>query len=255
MTHPSRRQELTAIAELAIEDLYEADPQIADLLLEEHRYHTHALNLLAASSPSDASTAIAGGISFPVVTAEGYPRRRFHSGAKNADALEDLAVERAKSVFSARHANVQPHSGSSANLAVLFSVLNPGDTILGLHLDSGGHLTHGASASITGKYFRTAHYGVDAYQVKICWVYLDRVKRWTQAITPDGELTRALTAGESPFDTFPHYDTSGEQTATPIDLDRERVIALTNLAAWSVLQRAELLAGELPTADLALPEK
>jgi len=162
VTHPSRRRELNALAELAIEDLYEADPQIAGLLLEEHRYQNHTLNLLAASSPSDASTAIAGGISFPAVTAEGYPGRRFHSGAENADALEEVAIERAKRIFSARHANVQPHSGSSANLAVMFSVLNPGDTILGLHLDSGGHLTHGSSASITGKYFRTAHYGLDA---------------------------------------------------------------------------------------------
>ncbi|MGB0969606.1 MAG: serine hydroxymethyltransferase [Mycobacterium sp.] len=157
--HPG---ELNALAEMAIEDLYEADPQIADLLLEEHRYQSHTLNLLAASSPADPSTAIAGGISFPAVTAEGYPGRRFHSGAMNVDALEDLAVTRAKRLFTARHANVQPHSGSSANLAVAFSVLNPGDTILGLHLDSGGHLTHGARASITGKYFRTAHYGLDA---------------------------------------------------------------------------------------------
>lgn len=162
MTRQSTWRELNTLAELAIEDLHDADPQIAELLLEEHRYQSHTLNLLAASSPADPSTAIAGGISFPVVTAEGYPGRRFHSGAKNVDALEDLAIERAKRVFSARHANVQPHSGSSANLAVAFSVLNPGDTILGLHLDSGGHLTHGARASITGKYFRTAHYGLDA---------------------------------------------------------------------------------------------
>ncbi len=161
MTPNATRRQLSALAELAIEDLYEADPQLADLLLEEHRYQSRTLNLLAASSPADPSTAIAGGVSFPVVTAEGYPGRRFHSGAENVDALENLAVERAKRVFSARHANVQPHSGSSANLAVAFSVLNPGDTILGLHLDSGGHLTHGAPASITGKYFRTAHYGLD----------------------------------------------------------------------------------------------
>jgi glycine hydroxymethyltransferase len=92
------------------------------------------------------------------ITAEGYPSARFHAGCAFADEVEELAIERCKAAFKAKYANVQPHSGSSANHAVMFSLLNPGETVLGLDLESGGHLTHGAKASVSGRYFRAVSY-------------------------------------------------------------------------------------------------
>lgn len=96
-----------------------------------------------------------------------------------------------------------------------------------------------------------ARYGIAPHEASTCWMYLDRSTRWTSAITADGKRTAALADGTSPFDTFPHYDTFTEQTATPIDLDRERVVALTNLTAWSVLERAETIREALPDAGLS----
>jgi glycine hydroxymethyltransferase len=93
--------------------------------------------------------------------AEGYPNRRYYGGCQFADAVETLAIERAKQLFGAEHVNVQPHSGSSANMAVYFSVLKPGDTILGMGLPHGGHLTHGASVSFSGQLYKSFSYGVD----------------------------------------------------------------------------------------------
>jgi len=93
--------------------------------------------------------------------AEGYPAARYYGGCQYVDEVENLAIERAKALFGAEHANVQPHSGSQANVAVYLALLKPGDTILGMNLDHGGHLTHGSKASISGKYFNACFYGVD----------------------------------------------------------------------------------------------
>ena len=92
--------------------------------------------------------------------AEGYPGKRYYGGCEYVDVIEQLAIDRAKEIFGAEHANVQPHSGSQANSAVYFAVLEPGDTILGMSLDHGGHLTHGMKKNISGKYFRSEFYGV-----------------------------------------------------------------------------------------------
>jgi glycine hydroxymethyltransferase len=93
--------------------------------------------------------------------AEGYPKRRYYGGCKYIDVVESLAIERAKTLFNAEGANVQPHSGTQANFAVYFATMNPGDTLLGMDLSAGGHLSHGSPVSVTGKYFNAVHYGVE----------------------------------------------------------------------------------------------
>jgi len=93
--------------------------------------------------------------------AEGYPKRRYYGGCEYIDVVESLAIERAKTLFNAEGANVQPHSGTQANFAVYFATMNPGDTLLGMDLSAGGHLSHGSPVSVTGKYFNAVHYGVE----------------------------------------------------------------------------------------------
>ncbi|MEU5647267.1 serine hydroxymethyltransferase [Streptomyces milbemycinicus] len=143
------------------EDLRNEDPALCFLLDREVSYQNDTLQLVAHASLAAPSVLSAAGSALANTTAEGYPGARYHPGAAQFDDVERLAVERAKAVFGARYANVQPHSCSSANLTVIFALLSPGDTILSLDLDSGGHLTHGARASVTGRYFNVVHYGLD----------------------------------------------------------------------------------------------
>ncbi len=107
--------------------------------------------------------------------AEGYPGKRYYGGCEFVDVVEDLAIERAKRIFGAEHANVQPHSGAQANMAVYFAVLNPGDTILGMNLSHGGHLTHGSPVNISGKYFNIVSYGVNKDSGRIDYDELEKI--------------------------------------------------------------------------------
>ncbi|MPZ25904.1 MAG: aminotransferase class I/II-fold pyridoxal phosphate-dependent enzyme [Micromonosporaceae bacterium] len=143
------------------ERLRRDDPTLSRLLDHEVAYQSHTLPMVAHASLADPSVLSAAGSALANVTAEGYPGARFHPGAAQFDAVERLAVHRAERAFGAQYANLQPHSCSSANLAVLFTLLEPGDVVLSLDLDSGGHLTHGAPASVTGRYFRVINYGLD----------------------------------------------------------------------------------------------
>ncbi len=145
-----------------IERLAGEDPQLFDLLRREERRQNEVLAMVAASSVADPSVLVCKATATNNVTTEGYPGARFHAGCEVVDEIERLAIERARQAFGARYANVQPHSGSSANAVVIFSLLRPGDTLLGMRLDAGGHLTHGAKASIVGQYFDAVGYGVDA---------------------------------------------------------------------------------------------
>jgi glycine hydroxymethyltransferase len=137
------------------------DPALTTLLDREISRQRDTLALVAYASVQDPSVLAAAGTALANVTAEGYPGTRYHPGTDVLDEVENLAVRRACLAFHARYANVQPHSCSSANLAVLFGLLRPGDTLLSLDLDSGGHLTHGANASLTGQAFQVVHYGLD----------------------------------------------------------------------------------------------
>jgi glycine hydroxymethyltransferase len=141
--------------------LRQDDPELYDLLSAEIAYQRTTLPMVAYASLADPSVFSAAGSALANVTAEGYPGARYHPGAAQFDAVELLAIERARAAFGAQYANVQPHSCSSANLAVLMTLLDAGDTMLSLDLDSGGHLTHGSKASVTGKYYNAVHYGLD----------------------------------------------------------------------------------------------
>lgn len=157
-----RDQETSDINHAGVAALYADDPELAKLLDAEVRAQRNTLALVAHASLAHPSVLAAAGSVLSNVTAEGYPGRRYHPGAEHFDEIERLAVARAMEAFDASHANVQPHSCSTANQVVLFSLLEPGDTLLGLDLDAGGHLTHGATESISGRAFRAVRYGVDA---------------------------------------------------------------------------------------------
>jgi glycine hydroxymethyltransferase len=141
--------------------LRQNDPELYSLLDREVSRQGRVLAMVAASSTADPSVLVCEGSAVTNVTTEGYPGRRYHAGCEVVDGIERLAIQRACAAFGAEYANVQPHSGSSANCVVLFSLLRPGDTILGLELEAGGHLTHGAPASVSGQYFRAVSYGLN----------------------------------------------------------------------------------------------
>ncbi len=142
-------------------ELKEADPEIFDAIRGEEERERSKIVMIASENYVSAAVLEAQGSVFTNKYAEGYPHRRYYGGCEYADAVELLAVERAKKLFGAEHVNVQPHSGSTANMAVYFSVLQPGDTILGMALPHGGHLTHGASVSFSGQLYKALSYGVD----------------------------------------------------------------------------------------------
>lgn len=151
---------LTTFARQGVELLQEDDALLYDLLEREYYRQANTLALVASSSIVDPSVLACEGMHPVNVTAEGYPGRRFHAGCKVIDEIEQLAIDRAKQIFGAQYASVQPHCASSANEIVMFGLLKPGDTILGMELQYGGHLTHGAKASIAGQYFNAVGYGV-----------------------------------------------------------------------------------------------
>lgn len=163
-----------------VELLCQEDPFLYELLDREYRRQTTMLTMIAASSIADPSVLACEGMVTSNVTTEGYPGARFHAGCAVVDEIEQLAIDRAKKAFHAKFANVQPHSGTSANQIVIFSLLKPGDTILGLELNSGGHLTHGAKASISGQYFNTIGYGLNQEG----FIDYDQVYRLAQEFKP-----------------------------------------------------------------------
>jgi glycine hydroxymethyltransferase len=141
--------------------LQSTDPEVWSLIARDRQRHSQTLNFIA--SENYASQAVLECLSshLNVKYAEGYPRARYYQGVALVDDIEQLAIDRAKQLFGAEHANVQPYSGSPANMAVYFALLQPGDTILGMELSQGGHLTHGSPVSFSGKLYKFVHYGVD----------------------------------------------------------------------------------------------
>ncbi len=137
------------------------DPEIAGVLVSELDRLRGGLQLIASENMSSPEVLTALGSTLSNKYAEGYPGRRYYGGCSEVDKAESLAIERCKALFDADHANVQPHSGASANMAVYGAFLQPGDTILAMSLPHGGHLTHGTKVSFSGKWFNAVHYGVD----------------------------------------------------------------------------------------------
>ena len=138
----------------------DADPEVARLIEEETDRQSTTLQLIASENFTSPAVLAASGSVLTNKYSEGYPGRRYYGGNRVIDEVEDLARERAKSLFGAEHANVQPHAGANANLAAYQALLDPGDTVLAMRLDHGGHLTHGSPASITSKIWRFVSYGV-----------------------------------------------------------------------------------------------
>ncbi len=137
------------------------DPEIARVIADELERQKNTLELIASENIASPAVMAAQGSVLTNKYAEGYPGKRYYGGCEYVDVAENLAIERAKELFGAVYANVQPHSGSQANMAVYFSLLNPGDTVLGMNLSHGGHLTHGSPVNFSGKLFSFVHYGVN----------------------------------------------------------------------------------------------
>jgi glycine hydroxymethyltransferase len=140
--------------------LLQADPEIAELIAAEERRQHNSIRLIASENYVSAAVLEATGSVLTNKYSEGYPGKRYYEGQKYIDQVETACIDRAKALFGADHANVQPYSGSPANLAVYFAFVKPGDTVMGLGLPAGGHLTHGWNVSITGSYFKSVQYGV-----------------------------------------------------------------------------------------------
>ena len=145
---------------MANRSLAEVDPEIARCIAQEEKRQHDKLRLIPSENYASAAVMKACGSVLNNKYSEGYTGRRYYEGQQNIDTVEGLAIERIKALFGVDHANVQPYSGSPANLAVYFAFCSPGDTVMGMGLPSGGHLTHGWKVSITGKYFNAIQYGV-----------------------------------------------------------------------------------------------
>lgn len=143
------------------EDIKKTDPQVAEAITEEIARQNSHIELIA--SENWVSPAVMAAMGSPMTNkyAEGYPGKRYYGGCQCVDVVENLAIERAKKLFGCDYANVQPHSGAQANMAVQFAMLTPGDTVMGMNLDHGGHLTHGSPVNFSGKYFHIVPYGVN----------------------------------------------------------------------------------------------
>ena len=145
----------------SLDEVKVVDPEIAQAIVDEQERQNSHIELIA--SENWVSNAVMAAMGSPLTNkyAEGYPGKRYYGGCECVDVVENLAIERAKELFGCDYANVQPHSGAQANMAVQFAVLQPGDTVMGMNLDHGGHLTHGSPVNMSGKYFNIVPYGVN----------------------------------------------------------------------------------------------
>ncbi len=214
---------------MSYETIKRQDPEVYDAMMRELRRQRDHIELIASENFVSPAVMEAMGSHLTNKYAEGYPGARYYGGCQYVDEVENLAIERAKKLFGAEHANVQPHSGSQANVAVYLALLKPGDTILGMDLSHGGHLTHGSKASISGKYFNACFYGVDPETERIDY---DAVQQRAEEVRP-----KILIAGASAYPRF-------------IDFKRMREIA-DSVGAYLMVDMAHIAglvaAGEHPS--------
>jgi len=171
--------------------LAEVDPEIYRAIQDEYARQRDNIELIASENFTSRAVMEAQGSCLTNKYAEGYPRKRWYGGCENADVVEDLAIARAKQLFNADHVNVQPHSGSQANAAVYFAMLQPGDLILTMDLSHGGHLTHGHKMNFSGRFYRVVHYGVSKETETIDY---DALERQAKEVRP-----KMITAGASAY--------------------------------------------------------
>ena len=155
--------------------LAQFDPDVFAACDAELNRQQHNIELIASENIVSEAVLLAAGSVLTNKYAEGYPGKRYYGGCYCVDVVEDIARERAKKLFGAEHANVQPHSGANANLAVFFALLNPGDTVMGMNLAHGGHLSHGSPVNISGKYFNIVPYGVDDNRQMIDYDEMEKI--------------------------------------------------------------------------------
>ncbi len=212
------------------------DPELAELAARETERQRRTIDLIAAESAPPPAILEALGSSFGAKTAEGYPGRRYHRGTAVVDEVESLAIGRAKTLFGADHANVQPHSGVNANLAVYQAVLKPGDPVVSMRLAHGGHLSHGDPASITGRIYRFEHYGVRADTEQIDY---DAVRDLVRAHRP-----RLVVAGGSAYPRLIDYE------ALAAIAHHADALLLVDMAHVAGLVAGGAIPSPLPHADL-----
>lgn len=211
------------------------DAEVDQLIRREELRIENTLDLIAAENHAPRSVLEAQGSIFSTKAAEGYPGSRFHAGCIWADELESLAIARAKRLFGAEHANLQPHSGVSANLAVYFSVLKVGDKILTMKLSHGGHLSHGDPSSITSKCFHFKHYGLNLETERIDY---DEVGELAQSFQP-----RMIVAGASSYPRLIDYEKMAEIARSV------SACFMVDMAHIAGLVAAGVIPGPVPHAD------
>jgi len=180
------------------DSLRQVDPEIAEAIHQETRRQSETLELIASENFVSEAVLEAVGSIFTNKYAEGYPGRRYYGGCEYTDAVETLAIERAKALFGAEHANVQAHSGSQANMAAYMAVLQPGDKILGMNLAHGGHLTHGSPLNFSGKFYQVVPYGVKPDNEQLDYDGLEAL-----AVR---ERPKMIVAGASAYSRTLHFD-------------------------------------------------
>lgn len=172
-------------------NLKNVDSEIFDIINLEAKRQDEGIELIASENYCSLAVMEAQGSNLTNKYAEGYPGKRYYGGCVNVDKAEDLAIERVKKIFNAKYANVQPHSGSGANMAVYFACLNPGDTVLGMSLDDGGHLTHGSPVNFSGKLFNFKSYGLNPETEKLDY---DNILKVAKEVKP-----KLIIAGASAY--------------------------------------------------------
>jgi len=186
----------------AAEFLKDVDPEVSEAIGKELGRQRQNLELIASENIVTPAVMAAMGSVLTNKYAEGYPGKRYYGGCECVDIAENIAIERAKKIFGAEHANVQPHSGAQANFAVYFALINPGDTVLGMSLNEGGHLTHGSPVNMSGKYYNFISYGVDPESHQINY---DRVRELALEHKP-----KLIVAGASAYPRMLDFQRFGE---------------------------------------------
>src|SRR6186997_339809 len=182
--------------------LQQQDPEVYNAIVAEEHRQQDGLEMIASENYTSPAVMQAVGSVLTNKYAEGYPGRRYYGGCEHADTVENLARDRAKKLFGAEHANVQPHSGSQANMAVYFAFLKPGDRILTMDLSHGGHLTHGHKANFSGRFFEVIHYGVRKNDELIDYDQLEKV---ASELKP-----RMITVGASAYPRIIDFERMGK---------------------------------------------
>ncbi len=173
------------------DSLFKADSKIDNLIKQEFARHQEGLDLIAADNYASLAVRQAVGSILSSRYAEGYPEKRYYSGQRFIDQIEKIAIERAKKLFKANYANVQPHAGSQANQAVYLALLNPGDKVLAMRVDQGGHLSHGSPVNVSGRFYNFIFYSLDRKTERIDF---DQVKKIAQKEKP-----KLIIAGASSY--------------------------------------------------------